>query len=84
LIEALPFAEFNPHAFLITPPQVDMTVGGFPANPDTTLITTQGQPCMIASIAPAIGKHRIPYDGDPAYFVAIVGAMWRAHGIRRE
>lgn len=56
LIEALSIAEFNPHLLEITPPQGD--VGGSSA---ICLATHQGQPCMIAGIAPA--THGTGYRG---------------------
>src|SRR5215204_3503177 len=37
LIEALPFAEFNPHVSAITPPQGVSLVCGIPTRPGTTL-----------------------------------------------
>src|SRR5215213_7362541 len=37
LIEALPFAEFNPHVSAITPPQGVSLVRGIPTGPGTTL-----------------------------------------------
>src|SRR3954451_21241823 len=37
LIEALPFAEFNPHVSAITPPQGVILARGYSAEPGTTL-----------------------------------------------
>ena len=37
LIEALPFAEFNPHVSAITPPQGVILVSGIPTGPGATL-----------------------------------------------
>src|SRR5919112_904407 len=57
LIEALPLAEFNPHVSAITPPQGVIRSAG--CLPD--LVHTQGQPCMIAGVAPATQQPRIRY-----------------------
>src|SRR5215203_388655 len=56
LIEALPFAEFNPHVSAITPPQ-GVSLVGIPQ----TRYYAQGKPCMIAGIKPATQQLRILY-----------------------
>jgi hypothetical protein len=59
LIETLAVSELNSHAFSVTPPR-----GHFAAEqaPPKALTSTQGQPCMIAGIAPAI--HSTGYRED--------------------
>ena len=60
LIEALPFAEFNPHVSAITPPQGVFLARGIPRR---TRYYTQGQPYMIAGIAPATQGQGYRTDG---------------------